>query len=159
MYGDRNRLRGVEIARVWANWLGSRIPRDVFVTLTFNPKRAFGVSRARASREVFAWCQHAARVVRSPIGWIYAPERGARGGQWHVHALMVGTTAEALNGAPAAVWTTRNGRIDVRPVWDARGATLYTTKSAAATGEVVWSDTLKPYVQPATAHQRVRLHP
>ena len=158
-YQDRHRLTARQTAAVWAGWLGTRIRWDAFVSLTFDPARAFGVSQARASREAFRWCNETARTLRQPIGWIYAPERGPNGGQWHVHVLIVGAVAEALSGAPAAAWRTRNGRIDIRSVWESCGATLYTTKTAAATGEVVWSDTLKPYVLGAPGAQNVRLHP
>jgi hypothetical protein len=133
----RNYRRRGELAAAWSDLL-SRMPWELFVTLTFDPKRVFPVDRIQASREAFWWCCETARIYRTPIAWAYAPERGASG-LWHVHALLAGTPPGLTAAAP--MWKERNGHIDVRPVWEIRGATLYASKSAAATGEIVWSDT------------------
>lgn len=153
----RNRLRRDEIRRTWAQWL-ARIRWDAFVTLTFDPQR-LSVNRLRASRETFNWCNDTARVLRCPIGWIYAVERGTAGGQWHSHALIVGTTAELLRGVPASQWAMRNGYVNVKPVFDVGGVTLYTTKSAAVTGELVWSDTLAGFRERVGETGTLLLHP
>jgi hypothetical protein len=42
-----------------------------------------------------------------------------------------------------AIWTDRSGRSDVRPVYDAQGVTLYTTKEDADQGRVIFSDTVE----------------
>ena len=59
---------------------------------------------------------------------------------------------------PISMWEQRNGRVDVRPVTHAQGAVLYTTKQAALSGEVVLSDTLRPYRQRLTDRPRVALY-
>src|SRR5450759_2104829 len=82
------RLRRGAVHRAWAKWLG-RLPWELFVTLTFDPKRVFPVSQDRASREAGQWCNETSRIYRLPIGWVIAPERGTSS-QWHAHALMVG---------------------------------------------------------------------
>lgn len=137
----RNRLEGAALRSAWADLL-SRVPWKLFVTLTFDPKRVYPVSATTASREAFWWCGQTSRVLRSPVGWVYAPERG-RSGQWHVHALLVGVPDRIL--ASIEIWKGRNGFIDVQQVRDVRGVALYTTKAAALTGEVAWSDTLGRY--------------
>jgi len=61
--------------------------------------------------------------------------------------------------ALAAIWEQRNGRVDVRPVSDANGVVLYSTKQAALAGEIVLSDTLAPYRERLTAKPQVDLYP
>jgi hypothetical protein len=145
---QRHRLIGSALQRAWTDYLG-RLEWQFFVTLTFDPKRVFPVSHQLASREAFTWCNDAARIYRRPLGWVYAPERGASG-HWHVHVLMIGAPAMihgkafALQEA-AGMWTARNGNSVVRRVTDTYGVTFYTTKQAADTGELVWSDTLARY--------------
>ena len=152
----RHRLRGKALQDAWIHFLGP-LPWQSFVTLTFDPKRVYPVNCAKAGREAFTWCNLAARTLRCPLGWVYAPER-SRSGQWHVHALIMGTSPESLT-VPAAIWRLRNGFTDVQPVTGRRRITLYTTKAAALTGEVVWSDTLGRYRHALRDEVTVSLHP
>ena len=145
----QTRLTGSDLREGWVTLVG-RFPWEWFVTLTVDPKRVFPVSRAVVEREAVWWCNFVAKILRRPVGWVCATERG-RGGQWHSHAVMLadrpGWSPEA--GLPA--WTERNGRIDLRPVTDREGIALYTTKRAAEAGTIVLSDTLVKYrslVQP-----------
>lgn len=140
-WGRRHRLRKYEIVDAWAEFLAS-VPWQFFVTLTFDPRKQFPVSGAAASREAFWWCNQTSRLVRRPLGWIYAPERGGSG-QWHAHALIVGGPSTLTEAA--GMCTARNGRIDIRQIHDVRGATLYASKQAALSGEIVLSDTLPRY--------------
>jgi hypothetical protein len=135
----------------------SRIKWELFVTLTFDPKKVFPVPKSTARREAFWWCGLTGCLMRRPVGWVYAPERGSSG-HWHVHALLVGTSG-SLVPAAASLWSARNGHIDVRPVSDVKGVALYTTKEAAMTGEVVWSDTLGLYSRPLGSDAVVQLYP
>jgi hypothetical protein len=57
------------------------------------------------------------------------------------------------------MWRARNGGIDIRPVYNVTGVTLYTTKEAAMTGELVWSDTLPRYRDRTLSTNQIRLHP
>lgn len=139
---ERLSFRGEALARAWEAFVG-RVPWDAFVTLTFDPKRRFPVSRDRASREAFRWCGQAAYMFARPLAWLYATERAASG-LWHAHALIAGASTSAVEGA-AAIWEARNGRTDVRPVFDAPGAVFYASKFAAEDGEVVVSDTIERY--------------
>jgi hypothetical protein len=141
------RLRRKAVHRAWAQWLG-RLPWELFVTLTFDPKRVFPVNENRACREAAQWCEDTARLYRLHMGWVYAPERGTSG-QWHAHALLIGGPrrkgeASCLPEA-AGMWRARNGSIDVQRIDGVPGVTLYTTKQAAATGAIVMSDTLRRY--------------
>jgi hypothetical protein len=143
----RYRLQRDPVRSAWAEFLG-RVPWDLFLTLTFDPGRVYPVDRDRADREAFEWCTQTARIYRKPLGWVYAPERG-RSGLWHVHVLIVG--GPRMAGTPstlpeaAGMWTARNGRLDVRRIHDVPGITLYSTKQAALSGTLVWSDTLGNY--------------
>jgi hypothetical protein len=139
----------------WVDFLG-RVPWDLFVTLTFDPKRVFPVPCTRAGREAFEWCGMIACALRHPIGWLIALERGFSG-QWHAHVLLVGVAADMA--AFAELWALRNGHIDVKPVTDGAGIVLYSTKQAALSGEIVLSDTLPLYVNRLPAHERVALYP
>src|SRR4051812_1956118 len=85
---QHGRLRRRALHTAWAKWLG-RLPWELFVTLTFDPKRVFPVNQDRASREAQKWCNETSRIYRRPIGWVVAPERGTSG-QWHAHALLIG---------------------------------------------------------------------
>lgn len=151
----RHRLRRAALQLAWSDFL-SRVAWELFVTLTFDPKKVFPVSSQTASREAFWWCGQAGRLLRRPIAWVYAPERGPSG-LWHVHALLVGTSGNALPAA-RALWRARNGRIDVRLVADVQGVTLYTTKQAALTGEIVWADTLQHYARTLQDTPVIGLH-
>jgi len=57
------------------------------------------------------------------------------------------------------MWEGRNGWIDVRPIWNRGGATLYTTKAAAMTVEITWSDTIARYARQLSDRPIVALHP
>jgi hypothetical protein len=155
-WSRRNQLRVRELQNAWGRFLG-RVRWRVFVTLTFDPKKTYPVDKVKANKEAFWWCGETGRVLRRPLGWIYAPERGPCG-QWHVHALIIGADAGDLEDV-APMWRRRNGRIDCRPVIDCLGVTLYATKEAALTGEIVWSDTLPQYLSEAKKADIVGLHP
>ncbi len=149
---SRTRLR-----EAWASLLG-RFPWEWFVTLTIDPKRVFPVSCAVVEREATEWCHQVARMLRLPVGWVCALERG-RGGGWHAHVLMI---AERFGWSPKAalpVWRERNGRIDARRVTDRAGIALYTTKEAAEAGTFVLSDTLTQYQPRAGSKVVVPLWP
>jgi hypothetical protein len=151
----RHRLRGWALQKAWADLL-SRVQWDCFVTLTFDPDRVYPVRRQKASRESFAWCNQTARMLRRPIGWIYASERG-RAGQWHSHVLIVGASPECLV-VPADAWRLRNGFVDVRRVDNSGRLALYATKSAALSGEIVWSETLTYYRDRRQPSATIALH-
>ena len=137
---DRPRVDRDELRAAWA-FLGC-VPWKLFLTLTFDPKRVFPVGRERAEREAQQWCNLLGYMSRCPLRWLYAAERSARG-HWHVHVLL--TDLDEKRIAPAlGVWRSRNGNVDVRPVYNGGGAVLYTMKEAALNGEVVISDTITP---------------
>lgn len=157
----RHRLEAKALQNAWADWLG-RVDWQLFITLTFDPKRVFPVDEDRASREAFWWCNQSSHIYRRPLGWVYAPERD-RSGQWHVHVLMIGVPM--IDGKasmiPEAVgmWKARNGKVDVQSVYDIGGITLYETKQAAQTGDLVWSDTIGTFRNALTAAPTVTLCP
>lgn len=153
---ERERLRGPELSRAWATWLGV-VEWQLFATLTFDPKRRFPVGMELASREAFWWCTQTGVLLRRPVGWLYAVERG-RGGIWHAHALLAGVAA-GLGPVLPAMWEQRNGIFHQRPVDGTSRAVLYTTKDAALNGEIVLSDTIRRYMASASALPRVALHP
>ena len=84
------------------------------------------------------------KMVRRPVGWVYALERG-RGGLWHEHMLLLGVPLSQSLRPALPVWQERNGRIDARRVTDRAGIALYTSKEAATAGTLVLSDTLTQY--------------
>lgn len=152
----RSRTRSRDLHVAWTNLLG-RLSWEWFVTLTFDPKKVFPVGRQLASRETFWWCGQTGRLLRKPVGWVYAVERGGSG-LWHAHVLLIGASVERLT-APTAMWIARNGFVRSVPVSDARGAALYTTKSAAGSSEIVWSDTLARYRDRLAETATVLLYP
>jgi hypothetical protein len=132
------RLRGDQLARAWGEWLG-RIPWDVFITLTFAPRRMHKVSRDFAGKETLMWLRTAEYAHRRPLAWAYAVERG-RGGRWHSHVLVA--NAGSVNWPTLqSVWNERNGHAHVALVYEAQGVSMYTTK-AIEDAEVVVSDAL-----------------
>ena len=136
------RIRGHdELAWAWGRWIG-RVPWEVMVTGTFDPKRVSHPSCRVADKEALWWCGLLGKVWRRPVAWVYAVERGL-GGRWHMHGLIVGSTGLSWE-TPIGCWTERNGRLTVSPVRD-EGAALYTTKSASRTGMIVLSDTMGRY--------------
>ena len=136
------RLRRDRLVDAWGQFLG-RVPWQFMVTLTFDPHRIFPVGRQTAMREAVTWCHRVAWVVRRPVAWLVAVERG-RAGLWHAHVLLVGAP-DHLGPAAEAMWRQRNGFIHVTRVDTARGAVLYATKEAARLGDVELSDTLVRY--------------
>jgi hypothetical protein len=48
----------------WIDFL-SRVPWELLVTLTFDPKKVFPVNRHLADREAFEWCALLARAMPS----------------------------------------------------------------------------------------------
>jgi hypothetical protein len=138
----------------WVEFLGC-IPWNLFVTLTFDPKRVYPESATRAEKEALTWCGQVGWALRRPVGWLIATERGTSG-QWHAHALLADVPHDIA--ALAATWELRNGLIHVRPVTDANRAVLYSTKQAAFSGTVVLSDTLTRYRTRRTTRPRVALY-
>ena len=136
------RLRRDRLVDAWGRFLG-RVPWQFMVTLTFDPRRIFPVDRQTAMREAVGWCCRLAWVVRRPVAWLVAVERG-KAGLWHAHVLLVGAP-DHLGSAPEAMWRQRNGFIRVMRVDQARGAVVYATKEAARLGDVELSDTLIRY--------------
>jgi hypothetical protein len=137
-------VRGLRLG--WAELL-KRVTWEAFVTLTFDQKRCFPVSREVAVHEALKWCEYVAYVWRRPVGWAFVVECG-KGGQWHVHVLLVGVEGARWD-APEETWKTRNGGIEVRETDDISGVARYSSKSIADEehgGEVVISDTLSRYV-------------
>ncbi len=110
-----------------------------------------------AIREAVAWCHHVSWVLRCPVAWLVAAERG-KSGLWHAHVLLVGVP-EQLGRVPAAMWHQRNGFVKVTRVDDSRGIVIYATKQAALSGEVELSDTLSLYRERLTDKPRVVLYP
>lgn len=137
---------GLTGARLWDAWetLLGRFPWQWFITLTFDPKRVFPVSRAVVEREATWWSNLVSKTLRLPVGWVCAPERG-RGGLWHGHVVMLAKTPRWSPEAALPAWRERSGRIDARRVTNQAGMALYLTKAAAAQGTIVLSDTLLRY--------------
>jgi len=130
--------------RAWGEFIG-RIPWEWFVTLTFDPKRRFPVSRELASREAFIWCGLVGLAYRRAVTWVYAVERNASG-LHHVHVLAAGLPNPRWS-VVVEVWRERNGRmVDIREVsYEPPRLALYACKSAASDGEIVLSDTVERY--------------
>ena len=149
---SRNHARRAEQQAAWGGFL-SRVPWELFITLTFDSKRVYAVDSVKASREAFWWCCQTAHMYRVPAAWAYAPERGSSG-RWHAHVLLAGTPMRI--SAACGIWETRNGKIDVRPVSDVHGIALYTSKSAGASGDIVWSDTCRRYM--SSNEERIALY-
>ncbi len=138
------RAKGQRVHKAWGHVLG-RLPWEWFVTLTFRQRGGFGLDRRTALRRGRNWCQRDLEgLLRKPIGWVIAAERG-RGGGWHCHALLLGLDARKI-GLPLEIWRTRNGRADARSVYDAHGIALYTSKEAADQGEAAFSEHLARYL-------------
>jgi hypothetical protein len=154
-WSNRVRVPRAMLRLAWVEFLGL-VPWDLFVTLTFDPKRVFPVNCTRAEREAFRWCGSIGYALRRPVGWLIALERGVSG-QWHAHVLLVGVPHDI--SALATMWELRNGLINVQPVNNTIGVVLYSTKQAALSGEVVLSDTLAAYRDRLTDRPRVVLYP
>lgn len=153
---ERIQLQKDALKEGWAKFIG-KLPWRHSVTLTFDPKRRQRVGQELASREAFRWLNAIAADSRSPIGWVYATERG-RSGLWHVHALITKVPENVLQHQVRS-WELRNGMVNAVPVSDADGAVVYLTKNAALDGEVVLSDTIAQFRDALTANVVVRLHP
>jgi hypothetical protein len=151
----RYRLRGDALSRAWGAFLG-RVPWELFVTLTFDPKRVFPASERRASREAFRWCNDTAHTFRSALVWAYAVERGGGGGAWHAHTVIAGAQ-DADWEVARGMWVGRNGGAVIKPIYD-EGAAMYTTKAAALNGEIVLSDTIGQFRNELNASVVVSLH-
>jgi hypothetical protein len=151
------RLRGTDLEQAWGDFLGG-VPWELFVTLTFDPKRWRSVDRNLAVKEATWWCYQVGRLTRRPVAWLIAPERH-QSGSWHSHVLLVGLPPAGLGGAPEAMWKQRCGRIDVRNVYAGRQVVVYATKSAALAACVELSDTLKRYRPAVNAAVGVALYP
>ncbi len=153
-------LRRQDLHSAWGKVLG-RIRWELFVTLTFDPKRVFPLNSERAMREARKWCDHASWMYRRPLGWACAPERG-KSGHWHAHVLLIGVPA--VNGTPSllqeaqSVWRVRNGFIAVERVTGVSGIAMYTSKEAAVTGEMVVSDNIGEYRSALADTETVKLH-
>ncbi|MFN7916899.1 MAG: hypothetical protein U0Q55_16260 [Vicinamibacterales bacterium] len=152
----RHKIKPHNVRRAWDDYLG-RFPWEWFCTLTFDPNRAHS-KRDLVDREAFDWCNLTARTVRRPIGWVYAPER-TRSGAWHAHVLMTGGIERRELRASEAFWRARNGILDIKAVWERRGVSIYTSKSASMAGTLVCSDTLMRYRSGLQDSVLVALHP
>lgn len=150
------RLHGRALSEAWGTFLG-RVPWQLFVTLTFDPIQWPSVDKQLAMKEAIWWCQQTSRLVRRPLAWALAAERG-RGGRWHAHVLLVGLP-DGLGGGPEAMWRQRNGHLDVKEVWRSDRLSVYATKQAALEGDVELSDTLRRYRDVLTAGPSVDLYP
>ncbi len=139
----------------WVDFL-CRIPWDLFVTLTFDPKRVFPVSETRAEKEAVEWCSRLEYALRRPVASVIAVERG-RSGQWHGHVLLAGVPSDI--SPLAEIWELRNGRINVKPVHAVEGIVLYTTKEASLSGNLVLSDAVGRYRDRLTDRSVVAWHP
>jgi hypothetical protein len=135
---ERHRLGGDALRRAWGLGLG-RIPWEVFVTLTFNPRLVRDVTRELASREAFWWLCHVARLRRRPVVWACAVERHKIEG-WHAHAVLENLGRPGWDNL-LGPWRERNGNAHVEPVYGSSGIAMYTTKQAAYS-EVMLSDTI-----------------
>lgn len=153
---SRSHAGGSDLSRVWADYLG-RLRWEWFVSLTFDPKRVFPVSRELGSREAFWWCGTLGHIYRRPAAWVYVVERSPSGA-WHAHALIIGIGAPRWLAA-AEAWRTRNGMIDIQPVADIGRVTLYSTKTLADGGEIVLSDTLVRYKRRIAEASTADLYP
>jgi hypothetical protein len=131
-----------ELAKAWAHFFG-RVPWVAMVTLTFDSKRIFSISRARASRHAWWWCASLGGIVRRPIAWLYATEQG-RNGAWHVHALVAGLSVGEVRSA-AEMWRLARGIAHVTDVKEGERAVLYVAKGIPYHSEVVFSDTIDIY--------------
>lgn len=152
-FGKCARVRStLELA--WGDFLG-RIPWELFVTLTFDPKRVFPVREARAEKEMFQWCCQLEFALRRPVASLIAVERG-RSGQWHGHVLLAGVPSD-ISPLPA-LWELRNGRISVKPVHAIEGIVLYATKEAALSGNLVLSEAVGRYREHLVDHPVVALY-
>ena len=156
-WANRIRVRGENLQAAWLELL-SPIQWAWFVTLTFDPKRVYPVGCTRAAKEAFKWCGLVEWACRRPVLWMIAPERGASG-QWHVHVLLAEEAGDV--SALAAIWRSRNGEIDVRPVTSSTGVILYATKQAAFSGEILLSNPSGGYRRRTTDSQpaRIALYP
>lgn len=158
----RGRVQGDDLPEAWATVFG-KVPWATFWTLTFDAERRFGakgrygVGQELASREAFAWANQSARVQHKPVGWVYGTERG-RNGLWHVHALTTAAPSR-VNDYLTLDWQLRNGHVHSRLVTDLRSAVLYTSKEAALTGEMVFSDTMVGFSNKLNASTVVELWP
>ena len=57
-----------------------------------------------------------------------------------------------------AAWEDRNGHAVILPVYETRGAAMYTSKSSALNGEIVLSDTIGQFRSELSASVIVPLH-
>jgi hypothetical protein len=140
-WSNRVRVPAAVLRVAWMEFVG-RIPWTLFVTLTFDPRRVYPVDRVRAENEALRWCSLIGWAHRRRVAWLIATERG-RSGQWHAHVLLTGVASDM--SVIAGMWSLRNGHVDVRPITNAPGAVLYSTKDAALSGELLLSDTLHHY--------------
>jgi hypothetical protein len=88
-WGSRNFRRRDELVLAWSQWL-ERVPWELFVTLTFDPKRVFPVDRNMPSREAFWWCCETSRIHRTPIAC--SAQLNATG---HSRRLQIGAKSDA----------------------------------------------------------------
>jgi hypothetical protein len=66
------------LSQAWGLFFG-RVPWEAMATLTFDPKRVFPVSSARAWAEATDWCSRLGYIYRRQVDWLCATERGRSG--------------------------------------------------------------------------------
>src|SRR5689334_5395712 len=73
----------------WVVFL-AQVHMEVFVTLTFAPKRySSEANPRRAAREASRWCEQVQQMCARQIGWVFTIEQRGEG-RAHVHSLIVG---------------------------------------------------------------------
>jgi len=153
-----NRMRVRDPIALLGGWLEllGQVEWELFVTLTFDPKRVFPVGSVTASKEAFRWCQDIERAFRHRVVWLIALERGASG-QWHAHVLLADVPGDI--SPLAAIWSSRNGSVDVQAVRNLSGVILYATKEAAISGEILLSHSLEAYADRQFGRPQIALYP
>ncbi len=149
------RVRRGELQTAWVALLRG-VPWRHFVTLTFDPKRRFPINSKLATRDALTWCGYLGWAFRRPVAWLIAPERG-RSGQWHSHVLIAGAPSDL--SCVASIWQQRNGHFHSRTIDNQTRAVLYSTKEAALSGEILFSDTVGLYKGRRSDHGSIQLCP
>jgi hypothetical protein len=135
------RVRNPLLQLGWMEFV-SAIPWEWFVTLTFDPKKVWSVSRDTAARETIRWFGDVERYFRRHIGWLAALEQH-KSGRWHSHGLLAGVPARL--DPLVAIWEGRNGRAEVQPAGNSARRCLYVSKEAAENGEILLGDGLRRF--------------
>lgn len=149
------RIKNPLVQTGWLTFVGG-VPWEWFVTLTFDPKKRWSVSRALAERETVRWCADIERYGRCPCGWMAALEQH-KSGRWHAHLLLTGVTIDLT--PLTALWQIRNGRADLQAAGSPVRRTLYMTKEAAAKGHILLGEGLKHFAAKLNTLPAIRVYP